>query len=273
MAHATLDSPVVLVTGAAGGLGRALCECFYSAGYQVVASDIDVSPLADFAARENCLTLPLDVTDTSAARDLAARIQSTFGRLDAVVNNAGIIDYFPVAETDPELLVKHFQVNTFGALRVTHACLDLLIASQGRVLNISSESARLRTPFQIYQSSKLALEGISDVLRRELVHLGVHVATIQPGAIDTALFHAMGSIKSPVENSRLQQPFKNFVQRLSKHPPARLSSPEQVAALVLRAATDARKRPFYAINNMLALRLAAWLPVAWVDWLLRRMLR
>lgn len=265
-------APVVLVTGAGGGLGRAICERFHAGGYVVVATDVSVARLADLDGRARIITASLDVTDPQSVKGIASLVDAQCGRLDVLVNNAGIIGFFPVAEIDPDELIRHFQINSFGALRVTHACLDLLVAKGGRVLNISSESYRLRTPFQIYQSTKLALEGISDVLRRELVHLGVHVATIRPGAIDTELFHAMDSIDNPVENSRLVKPFAKFSGRLARNPPSKLSSPDAVATLVYRAATDKRRRAHYQINNMLTLRVLNWLPVRWTDWLLRKFL-
>lgn len=264
------DGRVVLVTGAAGGLGRAICEAFHARGDTVVATDVDASLLADLT--ERMVVAPLDVTDQQAVDAAAALVRQRFGRLDVLVNNAGLIAYFPVAETPPATLIKHFEVNAFGGLRLTHACLDLLVAVGGRVLNISSESWRLRTPFQIYQTTKLTVEGISDVLRRELVHLGVHVATIRPGAIDTELFHAMDAISNPVSDSRLEAPFARFSEMLKRNPPARRSRPEAVAEVVWRAASDRRRRPHYQINNMPSLKLVSWLPARWADRLLVRLL-
>lgn len=268
-----IERPVVLVTGAGGGLGRAICQRFARAGFAVVATDVDVAQLAELNLGPGGVAQRMDVTDTDAVKQVAGFVAEKFGRLDVLVNNAGVIGYFPVAETDPEALIRHFQINSFGALRVTHACLDLLVASGGRVLNISSESYKLRTPFQIYQSTKLALEGISDVLRRELVHLGVHVATIRPGAIETGLFHAMDDIRNPVKNSRLARPFECFAAMLANNPPRKRSRPEDVASLVFRAATDRKKSAHYRINNMLSLRVVRLLPAAWADWLLARMLK
>lgn len=265
----TVRGRVVLVTGAGRGLGRAICETFHARGDTVIATDADAALLAE---QDNRMVIAgLDVTDQHAADAAAALVRERFGRLDVLVNNAGLIGYFPVAETDPDVLLKHFEVNAFGALRLTHACLDLLVAAGGRVLNISSESWRLRTPFQIYQSTKLALEGISDVLRRELAHLGVHVATIRPGAIDTELFHAMDAIDNPVPGSRLTAPFERFAAMLARNPPSKRSQPDEVAALVYRAAIERRPRPHYRLNNMVSLKLVSLLPTRWADWLLRRL--
>lgn len=265
------EQPVVLVTGAGRGLGRAVCERFAADGYRVVATDRDASLLADLDDRY--VTAPLDVTDAAAIDGVVRRITDELGRLDVVVNNAGVIAYFPTVEMNPDVVLRHFEVNAFGALRVVHACLDLLVASRGRVVNVTSESYRLRTPFQIYQTTKLTLEGISDVLRRELVLLGVHVATVRPGAIATELFHAMDRIENPVPDGRLAGPFAGFVRSLAKRKPTKVSTPQEVAEVVHRAATDPRRRPHYEINNMAALKVAAALPPRLVDTALRRMIR
>src|SRR5690625_4606866 len=154
------NTPVVLVTGAGKGLGRAICKRFHAGGYTVIATDRDTGLLADMDGRDRFIAMELDVTDTAQAHAVAGQVEKQCNRLDVLVNCAGIIGFFPLAEMPPDELIQHFQINTFGALRLTHACLDLLAHSKGRVVNISSESFRLRTPFQVYQSTKLALEGI-----------------------------------------------------------------------------------------------------------------
>ena len=255
---------VALVTGAGGGLGRATGTALRAAGFVVVATDRSVELVDAFAGRDGSHALAMDVTDADSIKAVGAWLGDEFGRLDVLVNNAGLIGYFPVAEVDPETVIRHFQVNAFGALRTVHAFLDPLVAARGRVVNVTSESYRFRNPFQAYQSTKLALEGLSDVLRRELAPLGVHVATVRPGAIDTELFHAMESITNPVPDSRLAKPFERFARGLSRRPPKRVSPPADVAAVIVRAATERRPRAHYAINNMLALRLVAALP-AWAS--------
>ena len=265
------DGRVALVTGAGGGLGSATCRALRTAGFHVVATDRSLELLAAFADQDGYTPLALDVTDTQAAVEVAAKVRSTLGRLDVLVNNAGMIGYFPTVEMDPEVLVRHFQVNTFGALRTVHALLDLLVESHGRVVNVTSESYRFRNPFQIYQTTKLALEGLSDVQRRELAGLGVHVSTVRPGAIRTELFAAMAQIENPVSDSKLAKPFGRFARMLAKRPPSKVSEPDEVATVIVRAATDAKPRPHYAINNMLKLRIAAALPTRTADRTLRRL--
>lgn len=265
------DARVALVTGAGGGLGSATCRALRAAGLHVVATDRTLDLLDAFADLDGFTTLALDVTDTAAVTEVAAKLRSAHGRLDVLVNNAGMIGYFPTVEMDPELLIRHFQVNTFGAVRTVHAFLDLLVESRGRVINVTSESYRFRNPFQIYQTTKLALEGLSDVQRRELAGLGVRVATVRPGAIRTELFAAMAHVENPVADSKLAKPFGRFARMLAKRPPGKVSEPDEVAAVIVRAATDASPRPHYAINNMLRLRIAAALPASVADRTFRKL--
>jgi NAD(P)-dependent dehydrogenase (short-subunit alcohol dehydrogenase family) len=262
---------VALVTGAGGGLGSATCRALRAAGFHVVATDRTSELVTAFTDLEGYSAIALDVTDTAGAEEVAGTLRSSLGRLDVLVNNAGMIGYFPVVEMDPEVLIGHFQVNTFGALRTVHAFLDLLVEARGRVINVTSESYRFRNPFQIYQTTKLALEGLSDVQRRELAPLAVHVSTVRPGAINTDLFSAMSRIENPVPDSRLAKPFGRFAQMLLNRPPSRVSEPAEVAALIVRAATEPRPRAHYAINNMRSLRIAAALPASLADRSIRKL--
>lgn len=264
---------IALITGAGRGLGRAVADNLLQQGYTVVATDYSSALLEGYAGLANVVTRVMDVTSAESVSAVANYLQNTFGRLDVLINNAGIIDYGPVTERDPEDTIRLFQVNTFGSLRVVHACLDLLEKAKGRVVCVTSESYRLRPPFQAYQPSKLALEGLADVMRRELAHLDIHVATVRPGAIKTELFESMNHIKNPVPEGRLAAPFKRFTDMLLKSPPTRVSTPEQVAAVVVRAASDKKRRPHYEINNMLSMKIANLLPKRWVDALLHRTLR
>lgn len=264
---------IALITGAGRGLGRAVADNLLQQGYTVVATDYSPALLEGYAGLANVVTRVMDVTSAESVSAVANYLQNTFGRLDVLINNAGIIDYGPVTERDPEDTIRLFQVNTFGSLRVVHACLDLLEKAKGRVVCVTSESYRLRPPFQAYQPSKLALEGLADVMRRELAHLNIHVATVRPGAIKTELFESMNHIKNPVPEGRLAAPFKRFTDMLLKSPPTRVSTPEQVAAVVVRAASDKKRRPHYEINNMLSMKIANLLPKRWVDALLHRTLR
>ena len=151
MSHS--DEKVVLVTGAGRGLGRAIANRYRQAGFTVVATDFDASLLQDLEGQAGFVIARQDVTDIDRAAEIAALIREQCGRLDVIVNNAGINVFMPVCEAPPQQTINHFMVNTFAAVIVPQACLDLLIESKGRIVNISSESSTFRAPFQTYQSS------------------------------------------------------------------------------------------------------------------------
>lgn len=269
----TSNTPCALVTGAGRGLGRAIAETFHANGYLVVATDYDESLLADLENEPRYLTRRHDVSDIDAAAEVAALIREHSGRLDVIVNNAGVNPFYPVCEAPPQRTIQGFMVNTFGALIVSQACLDLLIESRGRIVNIGSESSTFRPPFQIYQSTKMALECLTDVLRRELALLDVHVAILRPGAIATDLVEAAQRVEIDVENSRFERFFPKLRELVARGMPKKISQPSEVAALVYRAATERKPKAVYTINNDFKQKLAARAPTRVVDALLLRTFR
>ena len=269
----TSDAPCVLVTGAGRGLGRAIAETFHAKGYLVVATDCDERLLQDLAGAPRYLTARHDVGDIDATADVAAMIRERCGRLDVVVNNAGVNRFYPVCEAPPQETIDVFRINTFGAMIVSQACLDLLIESKGRIVNIASESSTFRPPFQVYQSTKMALECLSDVMRRELQLFDVHVAIIRPGAIQTDLIEGARQVQIGVEGSRFAPYFPRFREMVARGMPKKVSEPTEVAAVVHRAATDPRKKALYRINNDLKQRIAALIPKRAMDRMILRMLR
>jgi NAD(P)-dependent dehydrogenase (short-subunit alcohol dehydrogenase family) len=266
------EIPCVLVTGAGRGLGRAIAEAFHARGYLVVATDFDAGMLKDLEGAPRYVTARHDVSDIARATEVAALIRERSGRLDVIVNNAGVNSFYPVCEAPPQRTIDAFMVNTFGALIVSQACLDLLIESRGRIINIASESSLFRPPFQAYQSSKMALECLSDVMRRELQFFGVHVAIIRPGAIRTELSEGAKNIEVRAENSRFEPYFGKLREMVARGMPTRVSEPEEVAEVVYRAATDSKKRLMYRINNDLKQRLVLLLPKWMMDRVILRML-
>lgn len=267
------DRPCALVTGAGRGLGRAIATTFHDRGYLVVATDYDEALLADLDGVDGYLTCQHDVSQVERGPEIAAWIRERCGRLDVIVNNAGINPFYPVCEAPPARTIQGFMVNTFGALITTQACLDLLIASKGRVVNIASESSTFRAPFQLYQSSKMALECLSDVLRRELMLFDVHVAFIRPGAIQTNLLDDLDAVPIDLPGSRFEPWFDKLRAMIATRAPTKRSDPKDVAALVFHAATDPKKKVMYRINNEWMQRVVARLPSKLVDRMLLRQLR
>jgi len=180
---------VCLVTGSSRGFGRLICEQLAASGHCVYASMRDPGgPGADLA--ETCELVRLDVTDVDAVDRAVQWIVDREGRLDAVVNNAGYPLWGPVEETPIEEVQREFDVNVFGALRVTRAALPVMRRQgTGVIVQISSISGRVVAgPFWgHYAGSKFALEALSEALAYELRPFGIRVVLIEPGSYDTTI--------------------------------------------------------------------------------------
>jgi NAD(P)-dependent dehydrogenase (short-subunit alcohol dehydrogenase family) len=170
---------VVLVTGASRGLGRFLCDYLRTAGHRVFgASRSLVSDDPDH--------LPLDVTRPSSCEECCSEVVSRAGRLDVLVNNAGMHLLGAAVETTREELDDQMALNFFGAVNMIRSALPHLLERGGRIVNVSSVGGRLATPFaSAYCASKFALEGYTESLRLEVLHRGVFVSNLEPGFIAT----------------------------------------------------------------------------------------
>ncbi|AGB25694.1 short-chain dehydrogenase of unknown substrate specificity [Mycobacterium sp. JS623] len=186
----------VVVTGASTGLGRAAAIHLSGLGYRVFAgvrtesSGTELSRLSPSAGE--LIPVMLDVTDAASiaqAGELVDRRCSDTA-LWAVVNNAGIAISAPLECVPIDVVRKQLETNVIGALAVTQRFLPLLRASKGRIVNVSSGVGNIAPPFLgAYAASQFAKEGLSDTLRRELRPLGVSVSVIQPGAVNTPIWH------------------------------------------------------------------------------------
>lgn len=181
---------IAVVTGTSSGIGLATAQELAKRGFYVLAG-VRKQQDADRLVSENIEPVIVDITNEAQIAALADRAahDPQGRRLSALVNNAGValnapIEAIPLAEWR-----HHFEVNFFGHVALTQALLPSLIAGgDGRVVNVSSIGGRVALPtFGAYASAKFALEGFSDVLRREVGRLGVKVVVIEPGAIATPM--------------------------------------------------------------------------------------
>jgi NAD(P)-dependent dehydrogenase (short-subunit alcohol dehydrogenase family) len=170
-------SRIVLVTGASSGIGKACAELLPIYGYRV------------YAASRSDNKFPLDVTSDESVEHLVRGIIEKEGRLDAVINNAGIALAGAVEETTPSEALRQFETNFFGVLRVIRAVLpQMRLQRSGRIVNIGSIGGLLAIPYQgLYSASKFALEGLTESLRLEVKQFGIFATVIEPGDHRTAL--------------------------------------------------------------------------------------
>jgi len=190
MARRDFSGKVILITGAAGGLGAALCHRFAAAGARIAAMDLDATRLQDLVAALPAGTLSIagNIADPAACQAAIDQTVARFGALDGLINNAGISHRSLFQDTDPAVIRRVMEVNFFGAMQMTHAALPHLIQTRGMVTAISSVAGYApllgRTG---YAASKHALHGFFDTLRTEVEALGVGVTLVCPSFIATGI--------------------------------------------------------------------------------------
>jgi NAD(P)-dependent dehydrogenase (short-subunit alcohol dehydrogenase family) len=191
-------SKVALVTGAARGIGLATAKRFLADGWRVALLDIERQLLDDAVAAladpGHTLAIHCDVSDAVAVADAIAAVQGRFGRLDALVNNAGIAVFAPLLETQDQDWNRVLAVNLTGPFLCTKAAAPLMREHGGAIVNITSISAvRASTLRSAYGTSKAGLAHLTKQLAVEFASLGIRVNAVAPGPVDTAMAKAVHS--------------------------------------------------------------------------------
>jgi short-subunit dehydrogenase len=187
---------VVVVTGASSGIGRATALALADSGAHVALIARRKEPLDTLAAKcrargIQARVFPADVTDAEEMDHIAAEVAGTFGRLDAWVNNAAVIQYGRFEEVPLDEWRRVIEVNLYGTANGARAAIPWMRdQGSGVLVNVASVLGKIASPFQsAYVASKFAIRGLSDSIRQELSDApGIEVVTVLPGAIDTPLF-------------------------------------------------------------------------------------
>jgi NAD(P)-dependent dehydrogenase (short-subunit alcohol dehydrogenase family) len=210
MARRFFAGKSVLVTGAGGGLGRAIALRFAQAGAQIAALDKDATGVEGLRAEiENrggqCLALPCDITDAEACDRAIAAVVQRFRTLDVLVNNAGVSQRSGFAVTDLAVIRRVMDVNFYGAVHCTKAALPHLVSARGLIVAVSSVAGY--TPLIArtgYAASKHAMHGLFESLRTELAPAGVDVMMVCPSFIATRIDrNALGGDGQPVRHAQV----------------------------------------------------------------------
>jgi len=188
------DSRVVLVTGASGGLGAAIARAALARGWQCAAAGRDQARLDQLAGTlpagqtDRLLTVVADPADWVDVRAAVLAARDRFGRLDAIVPNAGFSSGGDLLTTDPATDREMILVNVLGPALLVKAAADSLIESGGQVVLIGSVAGVKNLPGSLYGATKFAVTGLAENLRMSLAPLGVGVTLVVPGYVDTP-FH------------------------------------------------------------------------------------
>ncbi|GAA1614182.1 SDR family oxidoreductase [Actinoplanes couchii] len=232
----------VLVTGSSSGFGRHTVQKFLAEGWNVVATLRDPAGWTG-GDSDRLLVQALDVRDDASATAAVHAATERFGRLDVVVNNAGI-GLFSVFETTPQSVIEElFDTNVYGPMRVIRAALPVFAGQGGgRIVNVTSSSATVPTPLQAaYGASKAAITAFSEALEYELADRNVQVRAVEPGFVPTTGF--FGSTTKRFEAIPAPESYLPYIQKQISAfdvpaPDGYFATADDVAATVYTAATD-----------------------------------
>ncbi|MGK6315713.1 SDR family NAD(P)-dependent oxidoreductase [Neorhizobium sp. DT-125] len=222
-----LQGKVAIVTGAAGGQGQAEVSAFATAGAFVLATDIrDEAPVAFAEFGDKVVYRRHDVSSEEVWRSVVEDCLDRWGRVDILINNAGIYRPASMMETSQALLDQHFAVNVRGVMLGMQAvAMPMMKAHRGSIINIASGAGSKGTSgIFAYSTSKWAVRGMTRSAARELAAFNIRVNAILPGLIDTAMISGRVSKEDMIE----------------RVPLARVGTPEEVARMALFLAVEAQ---------------------------------
>ncbi|KAI1279074.1 short-chain dehydrogenase/reductase [Xylaria sp. FL0933] len=259
----------VLITGCGPpGIGNALALEFHLRGHRVFASGLSedlLAPVKDLQIE----TFVLDVTSTSSINSAVTHISSaTGGKLDILINNAGVMHVMPFADTDVAEARQLFEVNVLGVFAVTKAFLPLLLAASAKgdgsrplVANIGSVNQVLRPAFLgIYNASKAAVETLGGTIRNELAPLGVRVVIVKTGSVHSSLFDNTPLKRLPDDS--LYRPIREFIEGREMLRSARFIDADAYAKKVVTELLRPSVKPVIWAGGLTTI---AWL-LSWFGW-------
>ncbi len=234
MANTGLAGRVVMVTGAAGGIGRALCSAFAEENALVAACDLNAEG-AEAVAKElrelgvQAIGQQIDVANGDSVRAGVAAITAELGPIDVLVNNAGIDKIEPFVESTEETWRRIIDVNLIGSITCAREVLDSMIdLGRGRIITISSDAGRVGSSGEVvYSGTKGGVIAFSKALARETARKGITVNCVCPGPTDTSLLNQIAE--------RSQKMYDGLARAV---PIGRIGQPEDIAPAVVFLAGD-----------------------------------
>ncbi len=248
---------VVLITGASSGIGKETARLFQTKNWKVAATMRSPEGSADLQTIADVECIRLDVTDVDSIRSAIAETLEKFGRIDAVVNNAGFAVIGPFEAATDEQVRRQFETNVFGLMNVCREILPYFREQKrGTIVNVASVGGRTTFPlYSLYHSTKWAVEGFSESLQYELDQFNIRIKIIEPGPIKTDFYDRSQLVAK-------KEGLTAYDTIAARALPAMLKFGEQapggevVAQTIYDAVNDGTKRLRYGVNTkgLLALR-------------------
>lgn len=247
----TNPTKTVLITGCSSGFGKLTARLFHEKGWNVFATMRAPEKETELTALEHVRVFRLDVTNPQSVAEAVATCLAEFGRIDVLVNNAGISGVGVFEQWEEADIRRLFETDVFGLMRVTKAVLPVMRQQgTGAIVNISSTSGLFGTPYSsVYSAAKFAVEGLTEALALEYAPFGISVKSIAPGSYQTNLYSSIedgllanGDAQIRDYSARLSDQMNAVVAQMAQES-GQLSDPREVAIKVYECAT--RETPIH----------------------------
>jgi NAD(P)-dependent dehydrogenase (short-subunit alcohol dehydrogenase family) len=251
---------VAVVTGSSSGIGFEIALMLARSGFHTYATMRNLEKSKKITEIANTQKLPLQVVQLDVNDDISVKnaidkiVAAENKRIDVLVNNAGYGLFGPLADTSIEEIKAQFETNFFGVIRVAQQVLPVMRKqnSGGTIVNVSSVGGRIGVPvLSAYQSTKFALEALSESMSYELEPFGIRVVIIEPGFIRTNIINSSTSAEKALDPKSpyfpLMQKVKNYFKSMMEN--ASSSPPEEVAKVILQAVTSENPQLRYTVGN------------------------
>ena len=224
-----LTDKVAVVTGASKGIGAGIAKRLAAEGAEVVVNYASSKEDADRVVAQiqqrggKAVAVQADVSKAADVKRLFAETKRAFGKLDVLVNNAGVYQFAPLAEITEEQFHRQFNTNVLGLLLATQEAAKLFGENGGSIINIGSTASRVTPPTSaVYTATKGAVDAITQVLSKELGPKKIRVNSINPGMVETEGVHAAGFVGS------------DFQKQFQAHTPlGRIAQPDDIAPIAV----------------------------------------
>jgi short-subunit dehydrogenase len=252
-----MKDKVIIITGATSGIGKACAEVFGKEGARVVITGRNKERMEKVKASLKALNIEhtgylMDVSDEKENMRLIEETIERYGRLDVLINNAGISMRALFLESDLDVFRKVMDINFYGAVYTTKYALPYLLESKGCIVCVSSINGHRGTPARTaYTASKYAMEGFFEALRTEVMHQGVHILVVSPGFTGT-------NIRKAALNKNGQE------QGESPRNENKMMTPETVAKKILKGIRKKKRDMVLTTQGKLVVFLNKWIP-RWMD--------
>jgi len=243
-----MNKNLAVITGCDSGIGESLCRLFINKGYFVAASYLVKPPFKD----DNFFTIKCDLRNEKEINKLIKFIEDLCKKeykIASLINNAGVALLGPIENLPLKTYRESFEINYFSIVNITQKLIPYLIKSKGSIILIGSLAGRIAAPFSApYTSTKFALEGYAEVLRREMNPYGIKTVIIEPAAVATPIWNKIGDADISSFNNKYKETINKIRENIVNDGNKGLSS-EKAAEIIYNIALKKRPLPRYLISK------------------------